>query len=140
MASGTGCSGATCGTISSDGLYTAPAAVPSSALVTITATSESDPTKSASANVTIVPPQAAGYNLVWEDTFSTLSLYTNTGSAPGYNWYEPSPYGYSWIDGLITDPSGTYANLNFVTTQADTSTDMGTWHSIRQREVTRRSG
>jgi hypothetical protein len=118
-ASGTGCSRATCGTISSDGLYTAPAAVPSSALVTITATSGSDPTKSASAAVTIVPPQAAGYTLAWEDTFSTLNFCTT--NVAGCNWWpgvwNPNP-------GIITDPSGTYVNLNWVNTQTSESTNI----------------
>ncbi len=53
--SGAGCSGATCGTISSSGLFTAPAAVPSPAEVTVTATSNADSTESASASVTILP-------------------------------------------------------------------------------------
>jgi hypothetical protein len=44
---------ATVGTISSSGLYTAPATVPSPATVTVTAVSQADPTKSASAQVTI---------------------------------------------------------------------------------------
>jgi len=44
---------ATVGTISSSGLYTAPAAVPSPAAVTVTAVSQADATKSASAQVTI---------------------------------------------------------------------------------------
>ena len=43
----------TTGTISASGLYTAPASVPSPATVTISATSAADPTKSASASVTI---------------------------------------------------------------------------------------
>lgn len=42
------------GTISSTGLFTAPATVPSPATVTITAISQADPTKSATATVTIV--------------------------------------------------------------------------------------
>lgn len=46
---------ATNGTISATGLYTAPAAVPASA-VTVTAISQADPTKSASANVTVTTP------------------------------------------------------------------------------------
>jgi FG-GAP-like repeat len=41
------------GTISADGLYTAPAVVPSSATVVVTAVSEADTTKTASALVTI---------------------------------------------------------------------------------------
>src|SRR2546423_1792869 len=46
---------ATVGTISSSGLYTAPA---SPATVTVTAVSQADTTKSASAQVTITPPTA----------------------------------------------------------------------------------
>jgi uncharacterized repeat protein (TIGR03803 family) len=45
----------TVGTISSTGLYTAPATVPSPAAVTVTATSQADSTKSGSAAVTIGP-------------------------------------------------------------------------------------
>ncbi len=44
---------ATVGTISSSGLYTAPAVVPNPAIVTVAAVSQADPTKSASAQVTI---------------------------------------------------------------------------------------
>ena len=55
---GSGCTGATCGTISTSGLYTAPSAVPSPAQVSVTATSAADPTKSATASITIVPPVA----------------------------------------------------------------------------------
>jgi YD repeat-containing protein len=47
----------TVGTISTDGLYTAPARVPNPATVTVTATDKDDPTDSASASVTIMPPQ-----------------------------------------------------------------------------------
>src|SRR5436305_1076821 len=46
---------ATVGTISSSGLYTAPATVQSTTTVTVTAVSQADPTKSASAQVTITP-------------------------------------------------------------------------------------
>ena len=52
--SGTGCSGAACGTISSTGLYTAPANVPASPTVTVKATSVGDPTTSGTATVTVV--------------------------------------------------------------------------------------
>lgn len=57
-ASGTGCSGAACGTITTAGLYTAPSSVPNPATVTVTATSQADPTKSASATVAVVAPVA----------------------------------------------------------------------------------
>src|SRR5437588_4155020 len=43
------------GTLSSSGLYTAPATIASSQTVIITATSVADNTKSASATVTLVP-------------------------------------------------------------------------------------
>jgi hypothetical protein len=52
--SGSGCSGATCGSINSSGLYTAPPAVPNPATVTVTATSSADSTKSASVNVKVI--------------------------------------------------------------------------------------
>ena len=122
-ASGAGCSGATCGTISSTGLYTAPATVPSSASVTITATSQSDPTKSASANVTIVPPQAPGYNLAWEDTFSTLNLCTT--NVPGCNWYNPGLWLWT-ANPTITDSSGTYVNVGWTSAQENAWPSIGT--------------
>lgn len=46
----------TVGTVSAAGLYTAPAAVPSPAGVTVRATSVADPTVSAAASVTVQPP------------------------------------------------------------------------------------
>ena len=45
------------GSINTSGLYTAPSSVTSQQTVTITATSVADPTKSASATVTLLPPQ-----------------------------------------------------------------------------------
>ena len=42
-----------------DGLYTAPATAPTPSIVTVTAIHKDDPTDSASASVTIVPPQPA---------------------------------------------------------------------------------
>ncbi len=63
--SGTGCSGATCGTLSATSsasgtpvVYTAPAAVPAPPTVTLTATSATDGTKTATATITVMaaPP------------------------------------------------------------------------------------
>src|SRR5207249_10203208 len=45
------------GTISASGLYTAPSAVPNPATLTVSAISQADPTKSASATVTITASQ-----------------------------------------------------------------------------------
>ena len=53
--SGTGCNGASCGTISNTGLYTAPANVPSPANVMVKAASVADPSKSYTATITILP-------------------------------------------------------------------------------------
>ena len=53
--SGTGCTGAACGTLSNAGLYTAPASVPNPAVVTVKATSVADNAKWASVDVAIVP-------------------------------------------------------------------------------------
>ncbi len=52
--SGSGCTGAACGTISSSGVYTAPSVAPSPATVRITATPAADPTKAASISVAII--------------------------------------------------------------------------------------
>jgi N-acetylneuraminic acid mutarotase len=52
--SGAGCSGASCGTVSDSGLYTAPPTVPDPPFVTVTATSVVDPSRSASATITVL--------------------------------------------------------------------------------------
>jgi hypothetical protein len=61
--SGTGCTGASCGTIDSTGKYTAPATAPTPATVTLTATSVTDATTSASATITVTTPAAAPADL-----------------------------------------------------------------------------
>ena len=55
---GTGCTGSGCGTISPQGLYTAPAASGSPLTVALTVTSVADDTKSATATVTVPAKQA----------------------------------------------------------------------------------
>jgi hypothetical protein len=52
--SGAGCNTTSCGTLSSSGLYTAPAVLPSSANVAVTATSVADPSVSGSGYLSIV--------------------------------------------------------------------------------------
>jgi hypothetical protein len=61
--SGSGCSGSSCGAISASGLYTAPRSVPNPAIVAVTATLLSDPTKSGSATVTISSGGAVGISI-----------------------------------------------------------------------------
>jgi hypothetical protein len=51
---------ATVGTVSSTGVYTAPATVPSPATVSVTAVSAADPASSASAQLTITAPAGTG--------------------------------------------------------------------------------
>jgi hypothetical protein len=86
--SGAGCSGGACGTISGGGLYTAPASVPSPAILSVTGTSVADPTKSTSASVTIVAatavllsmsPTSASVPTAGTDSFkATVTGTTNT--------------------------------------------------------------
>jgi TonB family protein len=52
---GSGCAASACGSVSTDGRYTAPLSVPNPATVIVTATSAADPTKMGSAKVTIQP-------------------------------------------------------------------------------------
>jgi hypothetical protein len=53
--SGTGCTGASCGTITAGGAYTAPPGAPSPPTVQIIATPQADSSKAASASVSILP-------------------------------------------------------------------------------------
>ena len=53
----------TVGTVSSSGLYSAPAAVPSPAAVTVKAISQADTTKTASATVTVTAPAQVGISV-----------------------------------------------------------------------------
>ncbi|HXR14998.1 MAG TPA: TonB C-terminal domain-containing protein, partial [Terriglobales bacterium] len=54
--SGAGCSGSACGSISQEGLYTAPSVIPNPASVLVTATLATETGETASTTVTIVPP------------------------------------------------------------------------------------
>src|SRR5580704_15034399 len=86
--SGAGCSGNACGTISGGGLYTAPAGVPSPATLSVRVTSVADPTKSASASISIVAatavllsmsPTSASVPTAGTDSFTaTVTGTTNT--------------------------------------------------------------
>lgn len=50
---GQGCAGAACGSVSASGLYSAPTVAPSPNAISVIATSQADPTKSASATVAL---------------------------------------------------------------------------------------
>jgi len=81
----------TVGTISSAGLYTAPASVPSGGSVTVKATSAADTSKSASATVTInsvAPPVAISTTSLPNGTVNvnySATLSATGGTAP-YSW------------------------------------------------------
>jgi hypothetical protein len=89
--SGAGCSGEACGTTSTSGLYTSPASVPSPATVSVIVTSVADPTKSASASVTLIAaasvllsisPTTAAVPTASTDSFTaTVTGTTNTAVA-----------------------------------------------------------
>jgi Abnormal spindle-like microcephaly-assoc'd, ASPM-SPD-2-Hydin len=107
--SGTGCSGTACGTISSSGIYTAPAAVPSPATVTTTATSVADPTKSASANVTIMPIVGTSYYLA---TAADGGSDSNNGLSSHAPWLTPN-HAVNCGDVIIAAASTAYDFHNF---------------------------
>jgi hypothetical protein len=82
---------ATVGTISASGLYTAPAAVPNPANVSVTALSVRDPSRSAAASVTILPaisvsvaPNAAGVPVSTQKQFT--ATVQNDFSTLGVSW------------------------------------------------------
>lgn len=104
--SGTGCNGATCGTISSSGLYTAVATALSTTTVTITATSVSNPSKSASAVVTIVPRVGTTYYLAPDGKDS------NSGLSPDAPWLTPN-HAVNCGDVIIAASSNAYNRMNF---------------------------
>ena len=88
---GTGCSGASCGTIDAKGRYTAPPTVPDPAIVTVTASSVVDSTKSLDATVTLSPPESFSINptsvefgnqMVNTASAPRAVTVTNTGSTP----------------------------------------------------------
>jgi len=116
--SGTGCNGTACGTISSNGLYTAPAALPSPATVIITATSVSNPTLSASSTVTIVPTVGAKYYLAPADAGGNDS---NNGLSPQSPWLTPN-HSVNCGDIIIAAASMAYSPTNFASEKWGTVT------------------
>src|ERR1700682_2196910 len=80
--------GASNGTISSAGLYTAPAAAPNPAQVTVTATSQADSSKSASATVTVTTAVSPGSISVSPSAATVRNFSTQqfTASVNGVTW------------------------------------------------------
>jgi hypothetical protein len=115
------------GTISSTGLYTAPATVPVSPFVTIVATSQKDTTKSGTAQITITtksvpsnvtvqvsPPTASVANYSTQVFIATVAGSTNTG----VTWFVNGQLGGSRTLGFISS-SGFYIAPGNVPTAAD---------------------
>jgi hypothetical protein len=100
--SGAGCSGASCGTLSANVsasgasiTYTAPANVPSPALVTLTATSVSDVTKSAAAAITVTAAPGAIVVTVSPTSASVPTLASQNFTATVQN--DAQNKGVTWI-------------------------------------------
>jgi hypothetical protein len=99
--SGTGCSGSSCGALSSSSsasgasiTYTAPANVPNPSSVTLTATSVADSTKSSSAAITITPT-SAGISIFISPSTATVAVHqTQIFSATVQN--DPQKKGVTW--------------------------------------------
>lgn len=110
--SGDGCSGATCGTISDAGLYTAPAGIPSPPTVTVKATAAADTSKSASAIVTIVAPYGYlndlwrhdGINWTWV-AVNQPGRYGTMGIGDPLNCPGARRYAAFWTDGAAISGS-----------------------------------
>ena len=113
--SGPACSTLNCGSIDSSGLYTAPATIPSPAVVTVIATSTEDTSQSGSATVTLVNGPAVFY-------FAPSSAYAGTAGGftlllTGINFVAASPG-----PGSVVLVSGTPRSTNCVSgTQCITS-------------------
>jgi len=132
--SGAGCSGAACGTITSAGLYTAPAKAPSPAVVTVKATSQADSTASGTATVTLAIPIGitisptyisviAGEQIQFHATVVGTTNTAVTWSVSGASC-SGSACGTISSTGLYTAPASIPAQMNVavtVTSQASTS-------------------
>jgi sugar lactone lactonase YvrE len=131
--SGTGCSGSACGSVSSQGLYTAPTSATSTFTVTVTATSVADATKSASATVTVqavsvsIAPTSATVSAGLSAQFTaTVTGATNTAVTWQVNGIANgnATFGTISASGLYTAPSAVPTPAAFAikaTSVADTT-------------------
>ncbi len=107
--SGSGCTGAACGTISSGGVYTAPAVAPTPNAITITATAQADTAKSATASVTIMPLSVSVSPTVASVEVGTTKQFVAnvTGSNTSVSWSVNGTVGGDSTVGTISG-SGVY--------------------------------
>ena len=101
------------GSISATGLYTAPATVPSTTMVTVTATSVANPSQTASAVVTIAPAIGATYYLA---SASGGGSDVNTGLTAASPWLTPN-HPLNCGDTILAAPGTSYDANNFATGQ-----------------------
>jgi hypothetical protein len=115
----------TAGTISTSGLFTAPATLPSPATVTVTAISQADSTKSASASVTITSSSSAPVSISISPTIASVVVsgtqtFTSTvqnTSNTAVTWQVNGVTGGSAATGTISS-SGDYTAPSAVPTPA----------------------
>ncbi|MGE5647066.1 MAG: beta strand repeat-containing protein [Acidobacteriota bacterium] len=116
------------GTISASGLYTAPSTVTMQQIVTVSATSQADSTKSAAATITLTPPvevsvSPVSVSLGGSETRQFTATVTNATNT-SVTWSSTPNVGTISSVGLYTAPTVVSANLSVIltaTSQADTS-------------------
>jgi hypothetical protein len=126
------------GSIDNTGLYTAPATVPAQSVVTVTATSVADPTKTASAVITVFLPPTSGYAyrraltinhtkisnsdqsnfpVLISGTYSYLATVANGGKVQNANGYDiifsSDPAGANKLDHEIESYDPATGTVNF---------------------------
>lgn len=122
--SGTGCAGASCGTLTNQttasAIYNAPASLPSNLFVTVTATSVTHPSKSSSMGIALVAIAVTIQNKVTELAAGSLSssFFSTQFSATVQN--DPGNAGVTWTltangtpcspaCGTLSPPAGTFS-------------------------------
>jgi cellulose 1,4-beta-cellobiosidase len=127
--------GALPGTISASGLYTAPSTIASQYTVIVTAQSQADTTKSASATVTLNPPETistpAAPTGPASGTTGTSYTYTTSGATSSYghsvqyefNWGDGTNSGWLAVGTTSASHAWTTANTYQVTAQARCAID-----------------
>lgn len=115
------------GSISSNGLYTAPSAITTQQTVTVTATSQADSTKTASATVTLMPPIAVSVSpmsatLYGGQTQQFAATVVNTNNTAVTWSISPAGVGTISAGGLYTAPA-TISTQQTVTATATSVAD-----------------
>jgi hypothetical protein len=119
------------GTISLNGFYAAPSSISAVQTITLTATSITDPTKSASATITLMPPGASSLSVSVTPGSVTLGQSQTqqfsaavTNSTAGVNWSLSPQVGTISSAGLYTAPSS-ISTAQTVTVTATSITNPG---------------